>query len=265
MLGRVRKTSSQLISTRRDIFKLAAGLFAGGAATKRASATRREEFQFLEEFQDPESFHRSWEIVEDSGNYPQLSLDSRAEREAVGLSENGLGLGVFRDAEHRKKFATGFVRTRDTFGPYGVYVCDMAIIESPGINNAFWLAGFRPNSTKRQHLFEIDVAEVHAPDKINVTSHFWPSGDLAKDLKNEQVVRVPKAAIYGLHRYSVRWSADYIAYMLDDREIWRTPNLGAHSPVHLALANAVISYLNGDRDYRGDELMVVRRVAVSSL
>lgn len=60
---------------------------------------------------------------------------------------------------------------------YGYIESRFRISKASGVNNAFWLFA---NSGNMEHHFEIDIAEVHYSDKINLNIH-----DLGSSLRSK--------------------------------------------------------------------------------
>ena len=148
-------------------------------------------------WQDNFSNDESWKnwVTEDAS--PGHILSSRW-RDNVRISRGRLLLRNKKESRGGRPWTTGCVYSRKMFR-YGYIESRFRISKASGVNNAFWLFA---NSGNMEHHFEIDIAEVHYSDKINLNIHDLGSSLRSKNGQSSSILHRGRLA-EGYHVYGV--------------------------------------------------------------
>lgn len=187
-------------------------------------------------WQDNFSNDESWKnwVTEDAS--PGHILSSRW-RDNVRISRGRLLLLNKKETRGGRPWTTGCVYSRKMFR-YGYIESRFRISKASGVNNAFWLFA---NSGNMEHHFEIDIAEVHYSDKINLNIHDLGSSLRSKNGQSSSILHRGRLA-EGYHVYGVDWEADSIKFYVDNKLVRAELNLFCHEPAILSLSTAVLNW-----------------------
>lgn len=212
-----------------------------GALTAAGGAWR---LSFAEDFCDGSGFDSRWIKVTAGGD--QHVTDRLPENVVAAACDLDLRLG--HQDHPRRPFTGGYAKTRHFRQTYGYFECAMRIADEPGVNNAFWLVS-HPDDERDGVMYELDIAEAKAPDRLNLAVHRWRPGP--KWAEGHQV-RLGLPLADGVHRYGLLWTPERLTFFFDDRQVWETDNPVAHSPAEIRLSNAVGAFAGvTDGDVRG--------------
>jgi hypothetical protein len=127
------------------------------------------------------------------------------------------------------RFTAGMLTTEKSFQQrYGYFEARIKISDVPGTWPAFWLlAPGAPGD-------EFDVMEILGgrPTRQHISDHWKVEGQ-----KHDQSATLDTVDLSAdFHTYGLLWTADTIAYYLDNVEVARFPNLGLHSPMYMIIS-----------------------------
>ncbi len=124
---------------------------------------------------------------------------------------------------------------------------------SKGINNAFWF--------KSDNGYEIDIAEIHSPNIINITIHKWIDG---KPLSYGFIFKTKSNLSSEFHLYGLKWQTDNMIFYFDNEPILRVSGFGDNIYAGtLKLSTAVSRYSGYDSKFKIDKNMTVSNVIVA--
>ncbi len=196
---------------------------------------------FSANFGDKARLTSDWDLVSDDPS--TLKSCRRPENDTVG--ENGLVLKIMPATychNHSAIASTGSMISKKKFG-YGFYEARMKISNVSGVNNAFWLT--------TDDNYEIDIAEVHYPNIVDLTLHRWPGSD--KNIKHVSVGFVTKFNTnlsQAFHDYGVLWTPSEILFEVDGVPVAAVmTNNYIKGPAEIRLSTAITSFagvISGD-------------------
>jgi hypothetical protein len=200
---------------------------------------------FADEFDGPKLDDRVWvsqayetQIKNDTARGPgnlevrdgKLLLHVRKETRTIG--------------NRTVKWTSGYVHTRETFGPNTYYEARFKSGQSPGVNNAFWLASISaPGKDGYRDRYEIDIVEARKDMRIpdipgalngygNQAWHDWKTFAYAKDDNGKPVDiaqgQVAQHTFDNYHTWGLWLGETTQIYYLDGVEYWR----GEHHNTH---------------------------------
>lgn len=135
-----------------------------------------------------------------------------------------------KNAGHR--YSSGVLTTEKSFSQaYGYFEMRAQLPTGPGLWPAFWLLSATAGADQ-----EIDGMENlgHDSKTIFCSIHIR---DLAPPIN--RTLPVPVNTVTRMHTYGVLWTADKIAWYVDDSEVAETPNPGLNDSMYLLVAIAV--------------------------
>jgi len=221
---------------------------------------------FDEEFSGPELDRTRWNVIVTGRTVnaeQQAYVDSK---DVLYLEDGNLVIQPrsrpgFTTADGRKfDFISGRIDTRDRFSfTYGTAAARMKLAAGAGLWPAFWALG----AGRWPDTGEIDIMEnVGDPAWTSVALHGPGYSGSTPLVKRMPLDRAADATAW--HVYAVNWTADAIAFRVDDREIYRVTRpmvepLGAwafdnpkHLIVNLALGGNFPAAVNkASVPYRG--------------
>jgi beta-glucanase (GH16 family) len=138
-----------------------------------------------------------------------------------------------------REFSAGLITSQNSYSQlYGYFEMRARLPKEPGLVPAFWLLA-KPDWSirKAQIINEIDVVEVvtDEPARIYMTTHRSVGGKHVAD----EASTVLAGGTGFTRTYGVLWSAEWIVWYVDDREVRRIRNLGFHRPMYM-LANLAV-------------------------
>ncbi|ENZ7340279.1 glycoside hydrolase family 16 protein [Klebsiella aerogenes] len=152
---------------------------------------------------------------------------------------------------NKSKYSTAYLDYYKSIH-YGYYQARIKSA-SKGINNAFW---FKSNNG-----YEIDIAEIHSPNIINVTIHKWIDG---KPLSYGFIFKTTSNLSNEFHLYGMEWKTDNMIFYFDNKPILRVFGFGDNiESGTLKLSTAVSRYSGYDSKFRIDKNMTVSNVIVT--
>lgn len=135
------------------------------------------------------------------------------------------------------KWTSGYVYTRDTFGPNVYIEARFKSGQCPGVNNAFWLASIsNPGKDGYRDRYEIDIVEARKDVRIpelpgmlngngNQAWHDWKTFAYARDEKGKPVdIAQGQVALHTFgdyHTWGLWLGETELIYYLDGVEYWR--------------------------------------------
>jgi hypothetical protein len=141
-------------------------------------------------------------------------------------------------------WTSGYVYTRETFGPNTYYEARFKSGQCPGVNNAFWLASISaPGKDGIRDRYEVDIVEarkdVRVPDVPGALNgyggpawHDWKTFSYAKDDKGKPVDiaqgQIARHTFDDYHTWGMWLGETEQIYYLDGVECWR----GEHHNIH---------------------------------
>jgi beta-glucanase (GH16 family) len=138
-----------------------------------------------------------------------------------------------------REFSSGLITTQASHSQlYGYFEMRAKLPQEPGMVPAFWLLAQPDWSIKTAQIVdEIDVVEVvtDEPSRIHMTTHRAVAGLHVQDTASTVLAGGTSYA----RTYGVLWTADWIVWYVDDREVRRIRNLGFHKPMYL-IANLAV-------------------------
>ena len=165
----------------------------------------------------------------------------------------------------QRDFASAMVSTQKHFAQvYGYYEIRARLPAQSGTWPAFWLLPTAKTPQNRGRLAEIDVFEHYGGtrtvlsggtkpvviDRIGrpfSTVHYLENG-VEKRATNAQAQSQPPAPRLDLrqfHTFGVLWTSEEFVFYIDERETFRTPNVGVDDP-HYIVVNLDVSPNGGD-------------------
>jgi beta-glucanase (GH16 family) len=113
---------------------------------------------------------------------------------------------------------------------YGYTELRAKLLSGKGVYSNYWLLDYQPADA-----FEIDAFEVLGQNPLNIPITYWDlrSGDVSRYLNYNNGTDFSA----GYHTYGVDWTANYIVFYIDDREVFRVnePNIIANKPMYVIL------------------------------
>lgn len=151
---------------------------------------------------------------------------------------------------NKSKFSTAYLDYYKNIH-YGYYQAKIKSA-SKGVNNAFW---FKSNNG-----YEIDIAEIHTPNIINITIHKWIGG---KPLSYGFIFKTKSNLSDDFHLYGLKWQTDDMIFYFDNVPVLRVYGFGDSIDAGtLKLSTAISRYSGYDSNFRIDKNMIVSSVAV---
>ncbi|XHC13362.1 glycoside hydrolase family 16 protein [Labrenzia sp. ac12] len=197
---------------------------------------------FQDDFDDLHRFQQTWDRMRIGGDgHPTMRYPKN-----VVMREGELDLKLGHQADPKRPFTGGYVRTRTFRQTYGYFECEMRIAREAGVNNAFWLISDR--ETEGDTHFELDVAEVKYPNIVQVSARRWRPEKKVLAASYRAHIRLDDT----FHRYAMLWTRQGFRFYVDDMEVFDAPNDFAHTPALLLLSNAVAPFAGkNDGDVAG--------------
>lgn len=130
----------------------------------------------------------------------------------VNFSGGVMNLTINRDYQGSKPYSGGEYRTNSTFG-YGLYQVRMKPCKNPGIVSSFFTYTGPSDGTPWD---EIDI-EFLGKDTTKVQFNYFTNGAG----NHEYVHNLGFDASTSYHTYAFNWQPNYIAWLVDGREVYR--------------------------------------------
>jgi len=133
------------------------------------------------------------------------------------------------------KFTAGMLTTEKSFNQrYGYFEARIKVSDVRGTWPAFWLLGPPGNSD----IDEIDIMEMLGgrPTQQHM-SHKWGGPETGK--KNQGFTLDTIDLSRDFHTYGLLWTAETIAYYLDDVQVAKFSNPGLHYPMYMIISSGM--------------------------
>lgn len=157
------------------------------------------------------------------------------------------------DCQNNASYSTAYMNYYKST-KYGYYEAKIKAA-SKGINNAFWF--------KSKNGYEIDIAEIHSPNTINITIHKWING---KNLSYGFIFKSNANLNEGFHKYGFMWKPEYMIFYFDDMPILKISGYSKDiESGTLKLSTAVSKYSGYDSNFTINKHMIVSYVTVNQL
>ncbi|KAF9217573.1 hypothetical protein BGZ59_002994 [Podila verticillata] len=159
-------------------------------------------------------------------------------RDEVRSSPRGTSISIGRQS-HLKPFSCGELISRETNLDYGVYSLDMISTSVHGHVTAFFLIA--------NGITEIDIELTGLNSKV-VWANVWEG-------HRQNPVKIPLGfdAAEGWHTYSFEWREDFIAWHVDDKQVFKRSDIKTADPKTTDYKLAINSWTQGvdDRTWAG--------------
>lgn len=166
-----------------------------------------------------ENFNSSrWQKADGWSNGGMFDCIWRASN--VNFSNGIMTLGLTQDPNRAYTYAGAEFRSSDTYG-YGYYQVNMKPAKNPGIVTSFFTYTGPTDNTPWD---EIDI-EFLGKDTTKVQFNYYTNGQG----NHEYVYNLGFDAAYSFHTYAIDWRNNYIAWLVDNKEVHRAySNIPSH-------------------------------------
>jgi len=159
-----------------------------------------------------------WEVSDGWSNGDMFNCTWRAKN--VKANNGLLNLSLTNDWGQQIPYAGAEYRTRDKFG-YGLYQVRMKPAKNTGIVSSFFTYTGPTDGTPWD---EIDI-EFLGKDTTKVQFNYYTNGVG----NHEYVYNLGFDAAYSYHTYAFNWQRNYIAWLVDGKEVYRAwSNIPSH-------------------------------------
>ncbi|MBE6049601.1 MAG: glycosyl hydrolase family protein [Clostridium sp.] len=187
---------------------LATALMGGLLATNASAATINSHFSDAFDYQTSR-----FEKANGYSNGDMFDCIWRANN--VNFNGGLMNIGITRDYGSNYKYAGGEYRTKDKFG-YGLYQVRMKPAKNVGIVSSFFTYTGPTDGTPWD---EIDI-EFLGKNTNQVQFNYYTNGVG----KHEHLYNLGFDASQSFHTYGFNWQRNYIAWLVDGKEVYRAYN-----------------------------------------
>jgi hypothetical protein len=182
---------------------------------------------FATDFTNPADLQSQWVLQSDN---PWNLKSCRQPRNVIATS-TGLELKTLDAVNCHAKWSTGFMISKTKYS-YGFFEASIKVADISGMNNAFWLVS--------ESAFEIDIAEVHYPNRLGMTLHNWvTSTDNSVGFASNFNGDFSKA----YHDFGALWTPNDIIFEVDGKAIAAISTRGAiNKPVDIRFSTALADF-----------------------
>lgn len=202
---------------------------------------------FESKFTDPAALAAQWSLQSDN----RSDLKSCRRPESVATTPTGLELRTLATTACHAKWSTGFMISKQKYS-FGFFEASIRTADITGLNNAFWLVS--------EGAFEIDIAEVHEPNDLHITLHYW-AGTTGTSLGFDSKLKGDFSK--GFHDFGVLWTPTNLIFEVDGEPVAAITTHGAIvKPVDIRFSTALADFAGKLPDDPAGHNMNVRSLRV---
>jgi beta-glucanase (GH16 family) len=220
---------------------------AADRATIASYRTGHKKPLFEANFTDPAALGTQWTLQSDN----RSDKKSCRRPESIAATPAGLELRTLATTACHAKWSTGFMISKQKFD-FGFFEASVRSADITGLNNAFWLVS--------EGAFEIDIAEVHEPNDLHITLHYW-AGTSGTSLGFDTKLNGDFAKAF--HDFGVLWTPTELIFEVDGEPVAAIVTHGAIvKPVDIRFSTALADFAGKVPDNPAGHNMDVRSLRV---